>query len=98
MAAYGKTMIRKRVVVSGEVQGVYYRDTCRRLALAQGVVGWVRNRPDRTVEAVFEGAAADVDQLVEWARHGPELAIVDGIRVYEEAPEGLSGFAIRQTS
>jgi acylphosphatase len=58
----------------------------------------VRNRPDRTVEAVFEGAAGDVDRLVEWARHGPELAIVDELQVHDEAPEGLSGFAIRQTA
>ena len=57
----------------------------------------MRNRPDRIVEAVFEGEAGDVDRLVDWTRHGPELAIVDEVRVYDETPEGLSGFAIRQT-
>jgi acylphosphatase len=90
-------VIRKRVVVSGEVQGVYYRDTCRRLALSLAVAGWVRNRPDHTVEAVFEGEAGDVGRLVDWSRHGPELAIVDEVRVYDETPEGLSGFAIHPT-
>lgn len=91
-------MIRKRVVVNGDVQGVYFRDTCRRTALAQGVSGWVRNRADHSVEAVFEGDAAGVDRLVEWAGQGPELAIVDSIRIYDEPPEGLSGFAILPTT
>jgi acylphosphatase len=97
-AVYGEIMIRKRVTVSGEVQGVYYRDTCRRLALAQGVAGWVRNRADHTVEAVFEGEASGVERLVEWTRHGPELAIVDSIMVYDETPQGLSGFDILRTT
>ncbi|MEV4416098.1 acylphosphatase [Catellatospora sp. NPDC049609] len=90
-------MIRRRVVISGEVQGVYYRDTCRRLALAAGVGGWVRNRADRTVEAVFEGTPDRVDRLVAWTRQGPELAIVDDVEVFDETPEGLSGFDIRPT-
>ena len=67
-------------------------------AWAAGVAGWVRNRPDRTVEAVFEGTPDGVDRLVAWTRHGPELAIVDGVAVFEETPEGLSGFGIRPTS
>ncbi|MBV1851681.1 acylphosphatase [Catellatospora tritici] len=90
-------MIRKRVVISGEVQGVYYRDTCRRTAQASGLAGWVRNRPDRTVEAVFEGEPAAVADLVGWARVGPELAIVDRVDVYDEPVEGLTGFEIRPT-
>lgn len=90
-------MIRKRVVISGEVQGIYYRDTCRRLARDAGLGGWVRNRADRTVEAVFEGEPERVDRLVAWTRQGPELAIVDGVEVFDEAPEGLSGFDIRPT-
>ncbi|MEU8002345.1 acylphosphatase [Catellatospora sp. NPDC049111] len=91
-------MIRRRVVVSGEVQGVYYRDTCRQQARAAGVAGWVRNRHDRTVEAVFEGTPDGVDRLVAWTRQGPELAIVDDVAVFEESPEGLSGFDIRPTA
>ncbi len=90
-------MIRKRVVVFGDVQGVYFRDTCRRTALEAGVSGWVRNLPDRTVEAVFEGEPQCVEQLVAWSHHGPQLAIVDRALVYDEAPEGLAGFEIRPT-
>ncbi|GHJ49478.1 acylphosphatase [Catellatospora sp. TT07R-123] len=90
-------MIRKRVVITGEVQGVYYRDTCRRVARAAGVAGWVRNRPDRSVEAVFEGPAEAVADLVGWTRVGPELAIVDRVDVHDEPVEGLTGFDIRPT-
>ena len=88
-------MIRYRVLVSGQVQGVFFRDTCRRMALAHGVSGWVRNRPDGQVEAVFEGPAEDVDRLVEWARRGPSRAVVAGVAVRAEPPEGLTTFLIR---
>lgn len=88
-------MIRRRVVVSGTVQGVFFRDTCRRTAEAQGVAGWVRNAPDGTVEAVFEGEPERVDRLVEWARQGPPAAVVDAVSVTEEEPEGLPGFQVR---
>jgi acylphosphatase len=88
-------VVRKRVVVSGLVQGVFFRDTCRREADQHGVAGWVRNRPDGTVEAVFEGLGDRVDRLVDWARRGPSRAIVSHITVNEEPSEGLSGFAIR---
>ncbi|WP_211244584.1 acylphosphatase [Actinospica robiniae] len=87
-------MNRVRVIVSGKVQGVSYRDTCRREALAQHVGGWVRNRPDGSVEAVFEGAPEAVDAMVAWARFGPPSAAVDRIELFEEAPAGLAGFTI----
>ncbi|GII23027.1 acylphosphatase [Planosporangium mesophilum] len=90
-------MVRKRVVVSGRVQGVYFRDTCRRVAATHGVAGWVRNLPDRRVEAVFEGAADPVQRLVDWARRGPQGATVTRVDVHDELPEGLSGFTIRET-
>jgi acylphosphatase len=90
-------VIRKRVVVSGQVQGVFYRDTCRRMAATHGVAGWVRNLPDGAVEAVFEGPAERVDRLVAWAGHGPRQAAVAGIEVHDEAPEGLSSFEVRPT-
>ncbi|MFE1774671.1 acylphosphatase [Streptomyces sp. NPDC059008] len=90
-------MIRRRVVVSGAVQGVFFRDTCRRTADAREVAGWVRNRPDGTVEAVFEGEPERVRELVEWAHQGPATALVDAVSVTEEAPEGLRGFEIRPT-
>ena len=88
-------MVRYRILVSGRVQGVFFRDTCRRLAREQGVAGWVRNLPDGRVEAVFEGLADDVARLVEWARNGPRLAVVDEVAVQPEQPEGLAAFDIR---
>lgn len=90
-------MIRRRVVVSGLVHGVFFRDTCRRTARENDVAGWVRNVPDGTVEAVFEGEPERVDKLVEWAHHGPPLATVEAVSVREEEPEGLRGFEIRVT-
>jgi len=87
-------VIRYRVLVSGRVQGVFFRDACRRLAQQRGVAGWVRNLPDGRVEAVFEGPAEDVDRLVDWARHGPRYAVVDHIAIQAEPPEGLDRFRI----
>jgi len=81
--------------VSGRVQGVWFRDSCRREALARDVAGWVRNRMDGSVEAVFEGADPAVAQCVAWCRNGPPHADVVGIDVTEESPEGLVGFQIR---
>lgn len=88
-------MVRRRVLVSGRVQGVFYRDTCRRRAEAAGVAGWVRNRPDGTVEAVFEGPADAVDRLVDWCRTGPRDAVVDQVTVTDEPSHGEAGFQIR---
>jgi acylphosphatase len=87
-------VVRYRVLVSGRVQGVFFRDTCRRLAQEHGVAGWVRNLPDGRVEAVFEGPAEDVDRLVAWAHHGPRHAVVDHVAVQTEPPEGLDTFRI----
>jgi acylphosphatase len=86
---------RKRVVVSGRVQGVFFRDTVRRRARASGVAGWARNLPDGTVEAVFEADPAVVDQMVRFCRAGPGRADVTSVEVIDEEPEGLSGFEIR---
>jgi acylphosphatase len=88
-------VIRYRVLVSGRVQGVFFRDTLRRLAEQQGVTGWVRNLPDGRVEAVLEGPAEDVGRLVEWAHHGPRHAVVDRVEVQPEPPQGLGTFRIR---
>ncbi|MGW2561747.1 acylphosphatase [Streptomyces sp. NPDC001514] len=90
-------MVRKRVVVTGRVQGVFYRDTCRRVAQEYGVSGWVRNLEDGSVMAVFEGEPDAVETLVRWARQGPPAAVVDGVEVSEEQPEGLEGFEVRST-
>jgi acylphosphatase len=86
---------RKRVVVSGRVQGVFFRDTARRRAEAAGVAGWVENRADGAVEAVFEGDAAAVDELVDFCQRGPSRAEVASVEVTDEEPEGLTGFQVR---
>ena len=83
------------MLISGRVHGVFFRDTCRQLAEKHGVAGWVRNLPDGRVEAVFEGRAGDVRQLIDWARHGPRLAAVQAVAVQPEPPEGLDTFQIR---
>jgi acylphosphatase len=88
-------MIRRRVIVRGLVQGVFFRDTTRRLAQRHGVSGWVANRDDGAVEAVFEGEADAVERLVAFSRKGPRGAQVDSVDVVEEEPTGLSGFAVR---
>ena len=88
-------MIRRRVVVHGQVQGVFFRESTRRLAQRHGVAGWVANRPDGAVEAVFEGEADAVERLVAFSRKGPRGAQVRSAEVTEEEPEGLSGFAVR---
>ena len=88
-------MVRFRVLISGRVQGVFFRDTCRRLAEQHGVAGWVRNLPDGRVEAVFEGPPDGVCHLVDWAHTGPRLAAVDTVAVHPEPPEGLTAFRIK---
>lgn len=88
-------MHRRRVVVQGHVQGVFFRETTRRRALAAGVAGWVRNLPDGRVEAVFEGDRDAVEGLVAFAREGPRGARVDWADVAAEELEGLTGFEIR---
>lgn len=88
-------VVRRHVIVSGRVQGVSYRDTCRRVAEAHDVTGWVRNLRQSQVEAVFEGSAAAVDAVMDWARQGPDLAVVSDVKVREEAPQGLEGFQVR---
>ena len=87
-------MIRRRLVVHGVVQGVGFRWACARQAQAAGVQGWVRNRPEGTVEAVAEGAADAVGRLVEWTRTGPPHARVSRVDVVVEEPEGLRGFTV----
>jgi acylphosphatase len=88
-------MQRRRVVVQGHVQGVFFRETTKRRALSAGVAGWVRNLPDGRVEAVFEGERGAVERLVDYAREGPRGARVDWVDIEAEEPEGLSGFDVR---
>jgi acylphosphatase len=88
-------MVRKRVVARGQVQGVFFRDTTRRRAESLGVGGWVRNCPDGSVEAVFEGDPEQVESMVRFAREGPGGAAVEDLEVTEEEPEGVRSFSIR---
>jgi acylphosphatase len=81
--------------VSGRVQGVFFRDSTRKQAREASVSGWVRNRSDATVEAVFEGDEAAVERMIEFCRAGPDRADVRDVDVTGEEPEGLSGFELR---
>ena len=87
--------IRRRVVVHGLVQGVFFRDSVRRRASSTAVGGWVRNTGEGAVEGVFEGEQRAVEALVAFCREGPRGARVDRIEVFDEAAEGISGFSIR---
>jgi acylphosphatase len=85
---------RRRLVVTGRVQGVFFRESCRAEAARLGVTGWVRNHKDGSVEAVFEGAPPAVDAAVAWCHRGPPLARVDHVDVTDETPEGLTSFRV----
>ena len=87
--------VRRHVVVHGNVQGVFFRDSTEQEASSKGVAGWVRNRDDGTVEAVFEGDSDAVEAMVEFCRSGPSKADVDRVDVDEDEPEGLEGFSQR---
>ena len=88
--------MRKRVVVHGRVQGVFFRDSTRARAEEAGVAGWIANRDDGAVEAVLEGEPEAVEDVVRFMQDGPRGAEVDRTEVSEEeAEEGLTGFAVR---
>jgi acylphosphatase len=86
---------RVRVTVGGRVQGVWFRASTQQEALTRGVDGWVRNRADGQVEAVFEGPPAAVAALVAWVHQGPEGASVTDVQVIEEPDRGERGFSVR---
>jgi acylphosphatase len=88
-------MERRHVIVRGTVQGVFFRASCEQEANRLGANGWVANRPDGAVEAVFEGSADVVDQLVQWCRVGPPRASVSDVEVTQQEPIGEIGFAVR---
>lgn len=90
-------MKRVHVWISGQVQGVWYRESTKKAAQALGVTGWVKNRSDGRVEGVFEGPAEAVDQLVAWCGHGPERARVDVVHVEDEpATGGFEAFLVER--
>jgi acylphosphatase len=86
--------VAKRVKVSGDVQGVFFRDSTRSESQSRGVAGWVRNSPDGSVEALFEGEPDAVEAMIEFARSGPRSADVRDVDVSDQEPEGLSGFEV----
>ena len=88
-------VVRRRMVASGRVQGVFFRDSTRREAQRRGVAGWVRNCADGSVEAVFEGTPDAVAALVDYTRAGPGHAEVSALDVEPEEPEGLRDFDVR---
>ena len=87
--------VRRHVVVRGHVQGVFFRDSVRRLAERYGVAGWVANRRDGAVEAVFEGEPDAVERLIRFCREGPRGARVSDVEVSEEEPVAEAGFSVR---
>ncbi|MDP8976548.1 MAG: acylphosphatase [Actinomycetota bacterium] len=89
------SVVRRRVLVEGDVQGVFFRDECRKEAQRAGVAGSARNRSDGRVEVVLEGDEAAVERMVDWCRQGSSRSEVTGTEVSEEEPEGLSGFDTR---
>jgi acylphosphatase len=87
--------LAKRIVVHGRVQGVGFRYSVRERARSRGVAGWVTNRGDGAVEALFEGEPDAVAALVEFCREGPRGAEVDDVELSDEEPQGLSAFEVR---
>jgi acylphosphatase len=89
-------LVRRRVVAHGRVQGVWFRESARRRADELGVAGWVRNRPDGSVEAELEGEVAAVEVLVAWFGHGPSGAHVERLEVVVREPRGDAGFTVKR--
>jgi acylphosphatase len=89
-------MVRARLLISGIVQGVGYRYSCRREAQGLGLTGWVRNLPDGRVEALVQGTREQVERMIKWCTRGPEEARVSDIAVsYEESADEFREFGIR---
>lgn len=88
-------MTRVQVRIRGRVQGVFFRAETRARAESLGLAGWIRNAPDGSVEAVFEGEEQRVDSMVDWCRRGPRGARVDDVEVEAEDPTGETGFSVR---
>lgn len=87
--------IRRRLIVHGKVQGVFFRDSTRESAENEGVSGWAANRDDGSVEVALEGTPDAVEAVIGFCRTGPMSADVSSVDVTDEQPEGLSGFETR---
>jgi len=87
---------RAHVYVSGQVQGVFFRDSTQEKAEQLGLTGWVKNLPDGRVEALFEGPSESVRGMIRWCKQGPPPATVEDVDTEFEAPQGdLKGFEVR---
>jgi acylphosphatase len=87
--------VRARIVISGRVQGVFFRQETKDRARTLSVTGWITNRSDGRVEAVFQGSRESVDSMIEWCRQGPSLADVESVEVNWESPTDEKGFSVR---
>ncbi len=87
--------VARSVTVHGRVQGVFFRDSCRSEARRHGVAGWVRNEPDGSVQALFEGPPESVEAMVDWCRSGPPHSRVARVDVAEAEPSGAASFEVR---
>ena len=82
------TKVQAHLIIEGIVQGVFFRANAREKADKSNINGWIRNRPDGTVEAVFEGEEESVKKLIEWCHHGPPGAVVKNVKIEWQAYEG----------
>jgi acylphosphatase len=87
--------LARQLIVSGRVQGVFFRDNVRREAQRRGVSGWAANRLDGTVEVVLEGRAPAVGEVIAYCSRGPRGAQVIDVTISDRTPEGLIGFEVR---
>ncbi len=87
--------VRRRLVVQGHVQGVFFRDSLRQRAQDAGVAGWAKNREDGAVEVVLEGSPDAVQEVVSFCQTGPPRADVEDLEVSDEEPEGLTRFTTK---
>jgi acylphosphatase len=94
MGRVSDEIVRRRLIVQGRVQGVFFRDSTRHCARSAGVAGWARNRDDGTLEVVVEGPSDAVERVVRFCETGPRGARVESVDSQPESPEGLSGFEI----
>lgn len=89
-------MVRARIIVDGRVQGVFFRYATAEEAKKVGVTGWVRNKRDGTVEAVFEGEEKSVQQMVDWCHKGPPYAVVRSVDLdWDEYKGEFADFSVR---
>lgn len=88
-------MISKGIRCKGKVQGVFFRATTKSTAEQLGLVGWVKNEPDGTVQIHVEGPEDKIHDLIDWCRSGPEYANVEGVESWDENANGFDSFEIR---